>query len=844
MAESEVILQFYYVEHVLFSYVTNEITICLILLQHETTSLTHVMRDLEKDFEFALGMIFSNELEAYNKYVAYAICKGFGVRKANLTRNTKGEITRRTFVCSCEGYSVNSANEEKKFEKFDVRCGCLAHIKFKVDNGVHEVIEYVSDHNHAFIPENQRHLIRCGRIMSETCKGVLVDMVTAGIGGTSAYKFLANEAGGSKNLGFNLRDCRNYLQSKRTEVITGGDCQNLLDHFHSMEQQNPMFSYAVQVDQDGRLTNLFWRDSLSKFDYDCFGDVLVFDTTYRTNKYNMICAPFVGVNHHWKNVLFGCALMLDETAESFIWLFDAFLKSMGNKAPKTIFTDQDQAMAKAIRTVFPNTQHRLCTWHIGKNAIQNILHLYKKPGFKDKYFSKLMYRCKSEEEFEYTWREMDKEWGTENNSWLRRLYDLRHKWSLAFGRDIFTCGIVSSQRSESTNNVFQNVARKTSTLVALVHYYEEQVKHMREIESQDDYSCRGMPKLVTRHEILEHAGSVYTYAIFKRFNDELIQSLSENISNSAFDGFIYSFTLKSRGIEGEHVVKFNPVDYSISCECKLFETKGWLCRHALKVLSENISIKSIPPAYILKRWTKDAKQGIVNNEFHHMSADSSKFNRFSTLMQQSFELMSLGAENANTMEIVSKHMDKAKTELSLFKSSTIDDNDDAGGDDNEGSSCKISVLDPIRKKGKCVSYGRLKSSCEKKKKKSNKGTPPTSIENRELVVQATRDKTHFPNYSSNSSQFYGAYYPTNQQPSYMMPPGLMSGICPFPNQMQSPFIMPSGITNEISPFTNQMLEYHNRSHGTILSQGSSNSFHHPGIPDVNGSDGTQTNFPK
>ncbi|KAK3412083.1 hypothetical protein EUGRSUZ_I00868 [Eucalyptus grandis] len=142
----------------------------------ETSHLVHVMRDMEKDFEFAIGMVFSNELEAYNKYVAYAIIKGFGVRKGSLVRNTKRKVTRRTFVCNCEGYSINSSDEEKekKFERFDIRCGCLAHIKFKVDNNdVFEVIEYNSEHNHAFVPENQRHMIRCGRIMSETCKGVL-----------------------------------------------------------------------------------------------------------------------------------------------------------------------------------------------------------------------------------------------------------------------------------------------------------------------------------------------------------------------------------------------------------------------------------------------------------------------------------------------------------------------------------------------------------------------------------------------------------------------------------------------------------------------------------------------
>ncbi|KAI3411366.1 uncharacterized protein J3R85_018081 [Psidium guajava] len=58
-------------------------------LQHGTFHLAHVMRDMEKDFEFTIGMIFSNEAEAYHKYVAYAIGKGFGVRKENLSRNRK-----------------------------------------------------------------------------------------------------------------------------------------------------------------------------------------------------------------------------------------------------------------------------------------------------------------------------------------------------------------------------------------------------------------------------------------------------------------------------------------------------------------------------------------------------------------------------------------------------------------------------------------------------------------------------------------------------------------------------------------------------------------------------------
>ena len=68
---------------------------------------------------------------------------------------------------------------------------------------------------------------------------------------------------------------------------------------------------------------------------------MVFDTTYHTNKYNLICAPFVGVNHYWQNVIFGCAFLLEETSESFKWLVKAFLESIGSQLLIKNFTDQD-----------------------------------------------------------------------------------------------------------------------------------------------------------------------------------------------------------------------------------------------------------------------------------------------------------------------------------------------------------------------------------------------------------------------------------------------------------------------------------------------------------------------
>lgn len=141
-----------------------------------------------------------------------------------------------------------------------------------------------------------------------------------------------------------------------------------------MKKENPAFSYEVQVGNDNRACNLFWADARSKIDYGF--DVVCFDTTFRTNKYGMPCAPFVGVNHHGMSVLFGMALLVDESAESFVWAFQSFLSAMSGKHPKTIFTDQAQAIGNAVKEVMPDTHHRLCLWHIFQNAARHLSHVY------------------------------------------------------------------------------------------------------------------------------------------------------------------------------------------------------------------------------------------------------------------------------------------------------------------------------------------------------------------------------------------------------------------------------------------------------------------------------------
>ena len=81
---------------------------------------------------------------------------------------------------------------------------------------------------------------------------------------------------------------------------------------------------------------------------------------------------FLGLNQFRETTIFGAVILFDETEDSFIWLFQTFIAAHNGKQPRTIFTDKDAAMGKAILKVFTESYHGLCTFHIMQNAVKHL----------------------------------------------------------------------------------------------------------------------------------------------------------------------------------------------------------------------------------------------------------------------------------------------------------------------------------------------------------------------------------------------------------------------------------------------------------------------------------------
>ena len=98
--------------------------------------------------------------------------------------------------------------------------------------------------------------------------------------------------------------------------------------------------------------------------------VVVYDTKHGTNRFGLKLGCFVGLDNNGLSRIIAASLLLNETEESFCYVFEWFSTVFGE--PKIIFTDSDKQMARAIQNSFPSSTHLLCTFHLYKNFFKKV----------------------------------------------------------------------------------------------------------------------------------------------------------------------------------------------------------------------------------------------------------------------------------------------------------------------------------------------------------------------------------------------------------------------------------------------------------------------------------------
>ncbi|KAJ3703813.1 hypothetical protein LUZ61_007518 [Rhynchospora tenuis] len=568
-----------------------------------------------------VGMMFYSEEEAYNFYNSYARKRGFSVRKGHLSRRKDGSVQCRHYMCSNEGKrQLHPTHITKKPRPLE-RTNCLARIEFAVNReNIWVVKRFFDEHNHPMVNPNKACLLRSHRkkipkerpvfAESDLYYGIRSDTV-------KEYEDVAKTGTGTgTGTGTEIVTGTNCLNKKRVRDLEKGDTQHILDFLKRKQIEEPKFFYALQLDERERLTNCFWADARSVADYTYFGDAVCFETSYHSSMYDLPVAMFIGLNNHKQIIVFGGALLLDETTESFLWLFKTFLAVMSGKQPETIFTNFSVVVNEAVSAVFPMATHRIYLWHVVNVACMHVqAQTFGQESSFRKEFENFIYGSEFETESGFCkgWDDVMTKYSLNGISWFSEVLNVRQKWALPYRCCSFAGIMATKNWCMIMGNLFKmHFYRKLPLAKFMVQYFKS-ITELREKEWLEDLeTLRTRPVPLVDIPMLAEVADSYTRTVYIDFEHEYKSQLACICETLTVNGSLYTYRVSVPQKPYMGIVEFESSEVKVSCSCKKFESMGILCMHALKVLNNN-NILYLPGQYILKRWSKYAKDEREND---------------------------------------------------------------------------------------------------------------------------------------------------------------------------------------------------------------------------------------
>ncbi|XP_012066286.1 protein FAR1-RELATED SEQUENCE 3 isoform X2 [Jatropha curcas] len=602
-----------------------------------------------------VGMEFHSEDVVKTFYDEYARRLGFSSKVVHFNRTKTDGINVREFACGREGLKRRSADS----------CDAMLRVELKGQNKW-VVTKFIKEHSHSMVSPSKVHYLRPRRHFAGATKGIAETYQGGGIvpSGVMSVSMDGNHAPAEANRGLRNSPAAeanrvsknafplNYTVRPNFRKRTlGRDAQNLLEYFKKMQAENPGFFYAIQLDEDNRMANVFWADARSRTAYNHFGDAVTLDTNYRVNQYRVPFAPFTGVNHHGQTILFGCAILLDDSEASFVWLFKTFLTAMNDRQPVSIITDQDMAIQLAVSQVFPESRHCISKWHVLREGQEKLAHVcHAHPNFQVE-----LYNCinltETIEEFDSSWSSILDKYDLSGHDWLQLLYNARAQWVPVYFRDSFFAAISPNQGFDGS--FFDGYVNQQTTLPLFFRQYERALENCfeRELEADFDTICT-TPVLRTPSPMEKQAASMYTRKIFAKFQEELVETFVYTANKIEGDGNISTFRVAK--FEDDHkayIVTLNYPEMKANCSCQMFEYSGILCRHVLTVFTVT-NVLTLPSHYILKRWTRNAKTGVgVDERGGELHGQESLALRYNNLCREAIKYAEEGAIAVDTYNV-------------------------------------------------------------------------------------------------------------------------------------------------------------------------------------------------
>ncbi|KAI4365280.1 hypothetical protein MLD38_021277 [Melastoma candidum] len=558
-----------------------------------------------------VGQIFRTDDDAFDYYSKFARKNGFSIRKARSTGSQNLGVYRRDFVCYRSGFNQprKKADVEHPRDRKSVRCGCDAKLyltKEIVDGLVQWFVSQFSNvHNHELLKDDEVRLLPAYRKIKEADQERILLLAKAGFPVNRIIKLLELEKGVQtgqlpfieKDVRNFVRNCKKISQENDTELNERRvhDIIELLEACKDIAENDLDFVYDYITDANGKVENIAWSFGNCTCAFARFGDVVTFDTSYRSITYGFLLGLWFGINNNGDVIFFGCVLLQEENVNSFTWAFQTFFRFMRGQLPQTIITDIDPRLREPIERELPNTKHLISIWHI----------LSKLPSW----FSSIIggqigglkaefeILCHSEnwDDFERQWDAMVTRFGLVSDKHIELLFSYRTMWPSSLIKDCFVGHAMTLKYLTSLRTVMKNLL---SSQTCMRQFFDKVVaasKAGNRAVASERYMI-----IQTCLPMEEHARGILSPYAFSTLQREMALSMQYTISEMTNGSYLVQHHKK---LDRERFVIWTDRDEQICCSCKEFEHSKLLCRHSLRVLLARNCFQ-LPEKYLPQRWRR------------------------------------------------------------------------------------------------------------------------------------------------------------------------------------------------------------------------------------------------
>jgi hypothetical protein len=335
--------------------------------------------------ELSVGICFSSWEIAEYYLKEYGRQKGFAIKRYRVEYHKDHTVKKRTLTCEKAGkYKPNKTKPiEHQRNKGSKKTDCKWHINLsnpECTNYVH--ITFISlEHNHEINADN-RIFATAFRQFDENVMAEIEHAVVYGHCDAHTIRNLLQPLFPDQL--FLTQDLSNAIQKiKREKKINGSDASHLLKFLLNQQKEEPTMFVQPLINADSnRLCGIFWMTASQIILWSRYSDVILHDNTSRTNKYNYPLSLFILVDNEGKSRLAAQAFLNDETQESYEWVLQQTLDATGSE-PQVIISDMDPAMDAACKTIYKNSYHIHCIWHLSQNLPKRLKSKLGNANFKE-----------------------------------------------------------------------------------------------------------------------------------------------------------------------------------------------------------------------------------------------------------------------------------------------------------------------------------------------------------------------------------------------------------------------------------------------------------------------------